>query len=38
MKSEPTIFKLEELIKAFRENGGTDAELSLVASKILNEF
>lgn len=38
MKKEPTIHQLEKLIEAFRQNGGTDAELSAIARSFLHEF
>jgi LPXTG-site transpeptidase (sortase) family protein len=38
MQKEPTIHQLEKLIAAFRQNGGTDAELSAVAQEIIHEF
>lgn len=37
-KTEPTIHQLEKLINAFRQNGGSDAELSAVAREILRDF
>jgi sortase A len=38
MKNEPTIHKLEELLKAFREQGGTDAEINALAQDIIRDF
>ncbi len=38
MLSEPTIHQIEELLKAFREQGGSDAELSAIAQDIIRDF
>jgi sortase A len=38
MKGEPSIEQLEKLIIAFRKQGGSDAELSLLAQDILHEY
>lgn len=38
MQKEPTIHQLEKLIKAFRQNGGSDAELSAVAQEVIREY
>lgn len=38
MINEPTIHKLEELLAAFREQGGTDAEISALAQDIIRDF
>ena len=38
MINEPTIHKLEELLAAFREQGGSDAEISALARDIIRDF
>lgn len=38
MKNEPTIEELEKLIAAFRDQGGSNAELSLLAHDVLIEY
>jgi len=38
MKNEPSVEQLEKLIAAFREQGGSDAELSLLALDMLHEY
>lgn len=38
MKTEPTIHQLEELLKAFRHQGGTDAEINALAQDIIRDF
>jgi len=38
MLNEPTIHQLEELLKAFRNQGGTDAEISALAQDIIRDF
>ncbi len=38
MQNEPNIEQLEKLIAAFRQQGGSDAELSLLAQDILHEY
>lgn len=38
MKNEPTIHKLEELLKAFRLAGGTDSEINALAQDIIRDF
>lgn len=38
MLNEPTIHQLEELLKAFRAQGGTDAEINAIAQDIIRDF
>ncbi len=38
MIKEPTIHQIEELLKAFRSQGGTDAEISALAQDIIRDF
>ena len=38
MLNEPTIHQLEELLAAFRNQGGTDAEISALAQDIIRDF
>jgi len=38
MLNEPTIHQLEQLLAAFREQGGTDAEINAVAQDIIRDF
>ncbi|MDD5693142.1 MAG: sortase [Patescibacteria group bacterium] len=38
MHNEPSIEQLEKLIKAFKDLGGSDAELSLLTEDVLHEF
>lgn len=38
MRDEPSIEQLERLIRAFREQGGSNAELSLLAQDVLHEY
>lgn len=38
MIKEPTIHQLEQLLKAFRYEGGTDAEISALAQDIIRDF
>ncbi len=38
MINEPTIHQLEQLLEAFREQGGTDAEINALAQDIIRDF
>jgi len=38
MKNEPTIHQLEQLLTAFREQGGSNAEISALAQDIIRDF
>jgi LPXTG-site transpeptidase (sortase) family protein len=38
MINEPTIHQIEHLLAAFRENGGSDAEISALARDIIRDF
>jgi len=38
MQKEPTIHQLESLLKAFRDQGGSDAEISALAQDIIRDF
>lgn len=38
MKKEPSILQIEQLLEAFRKNGGSDAEISLLVQDIIRDF
>lgn len=38
MKNEPTIHQLEQLLMAFRDQGGSNAEISALAQDIIRDF
>lgn len=38
MLNEPTIHQLEKLLEAFREQGGSDAEISALANDVIRDF
>ena len=38
MLKEPTIHQIEELLRAFREQGGSDAEINAIAQDIIRDY